>query len=89
MAALAWAPDDEIVVQLAKDLLTARQDKDRAAQRRYRRAAEVARTAAWVAEQRAIAVPSHENVTNAFARQLVVAALALVDDPAWVASVAA
>lgn len=52
MAALQWAPDDEIVVQLAKDLLAARQLKDRA-------------------------------------RQLVVAALALVDDPAWVASVAA
>ena len=89
MAALEWKPDDKLVVQLAQDFVDARKGADRAALRRYRRAADAARIAAFSAEQRAIAAPTHENVTNAFARQLVVAALNLADDPALMAKLAA
>lgn len=84
-----WQPDDPIVVQLAKDLLSARQGKDRATMRRFNRVAKTARAAAWVAERKAVAAPTHENVTNAFARQLVVAALDLAENPEWIATVAA
>lgn len=89
MAALRTpTADDPQVVALARDLLAARKGADRAKLRRTRRHAEGARVAAFAAEQRAKANPSFENVTNAFARQLIVAALNLVDNPEWIAKVA-
>lgn len=83
-----WQPDDDLVVKLARDIVTARQGADRVQMRRQRRVAESARIAAWAAEQRAIASPTAENVTHAFAKKLVVAALDLADDPVLYAKVA-
>lgn len=76
-----WQPDDAVVLRLAQDIIEARRTADRVERRRLRRVADTARIAAWSAEQRAVAAPTPQNVNNAFARQLVVAALNLADDP--------
>lgn len=82
--------DDPAVLALARDLLKAREGKDRATLRRLQREGDKARAAATVAEQRALAVKrdpradaAQKHAATAYAASLLVlrAALDLADNP--------